>query len=78
MSTKQLTSLKLRMFSSPQEVIDYIQSEIAATLEQDLLNMEGSERSHYTSADRREMKNRISDVNAVIAAHAWTAAGGSK
>jgi len=74
MSTKQLTSLKLRMFSSPQEVIDYIQSEIAATLEQDLLNMEGSD----TSADRREMKNRISDVNAVIAAHAWTAAGGSK
>lgn len=57
--------LKLKFFDGPQEALSYISAEIQSTLQDDLSRMEEEERQHYSAEDRREMKKRIADIEAV-------------
>lgn len=51
---------KLRHFDDVEQVTDYVAREIVATLEEDLRTM-----GPYDREERREMKDRISDVQKV-------------
>ena len=62
---------ELRFFNSPAQVAAYVQRELVDTLEADLSRMEEEEYHQYTDGDREEMRNRIADIKAVIAAHPW-------
>jgi hypothetical protein len=53
-------------FENDADVRGYIESELLATLEDDLQRMEKSERSHYSDGDRDEMRARIHDVRLYI------------
>lgn len=57
--------LKLKHFTDVQEAVTYVAGELTATLEDDLNRMEGDDRRHYSTDDRREMKKRIADIRAV-------------
>lgn len=57
--------LNLKVFGSKLEVIDYVFTELMATLEEDLGKMEFEESHMYTDEDREHMKNRIHDISAV-------------
>lgn len=56
----------LKHFDSIAAVVGYIGPELVATLRDDLGRMEGEERKHYTNDDRKTMKAKISDIEAVI------------
>jgi hypothetical protein len=57
--------LKLKHFADVQAVLDYVFSELSSTLEDDLNRMAGEERRHYTTADRKAMRDRIADIRAI-------------
>jgi len=59
---------KLKHFGSEQAVLDFIASEIVSTLQNDYNRMthDKQERQHYTNDDRRDIRNKLRDVQALI------------
>lgn len=59
---------KLKHFESEQAVLDFIASEIVSTIQDDYNRMthDKHDRKHYTNDDRKEMRNKIHDVHALI------------
>ena len=55
----------LTFFADEPAVLAYITSELLATLRDDLDTMQRSERQHYTGDDRKEIKAKIHDIEAV-------------
>ena len=56
----------MQYFTNEAAALAYIQAEFMATLEDDLGNMEHSEREHYTDEDRDQMRARIADLQAIM------------
>jgi len=55
----------MKHFETRDDALAYVMPEFLATLRDDLERMEGSEQEHYTDADRDEMRNRLSDLEAI-------------
>lgn len=63
MSTGTDRELKpFKYFQDESHVRGYIETELLATLRDDLDRMEGDERKHYTKDDRQEMRDKIADI----------------
>lgn len=60
----------LKHFKTHDEVMSFVESELLATLRDDLDRMEGNEAHHYTDEDREELRNKIADIETVFAAAA--------
>lgn len=58
---------ELLHFDSVQAARDYAETELLATLRDDLDKMEHKEYREYTNADRKEMRDRIADLETVFA-----------
>lgn len=56
---------KLRFFETWDEVSSYVIRELLDTLHDDLGRMEGADKWHYTPSERRDMRNRIADIEAL-------------
>ena len=57
--------LTLQHFTGLGDVLSYITSELLATLQDDLIRMEGSEAEHYDDEDRKTMRCKIADIEQV-------------
>jgi hypothetical protein len=64
--------MKSKHFTSPADVQAYIESELLATLRDDLGNMTGPEREHYEDDDRAEMAGKIADIEEHFQRKHWT------
>lgn len=56
---------KLRFFETWDEVSSYVIRELLDTLHDDLGRMEGADKWHYTPSERRDMRSRIADIEAL-------------
>ncbi|TNE43426.1 MAG: hypothetical protein EP341_11430 [Sphingomonadales bacterium] len=56
----------MKYFTDEAAALDYIRTEFLATLRDDLENMEGCESEHYEDSDRKDMRNRISDLENIM------------
>lgn len=57
--------MKLKHFDSVTSAVSYAVEELASSLREDLDRMKGEERRFYETADRREMRNRIADMDTI-------------
>jgi len=55
-------TISLKHFTDEREVLSWALTELLATLRDDLDRMERAERKHYTNEDRREMREKIRDI----------------
>lgn len=58
-------SMKLKHFDSVDDVKAYVYQELLDTLKDDLHRMRYDEPAFYSAEDRKDMKNRIKDIEAV-------------
>lgn len=56
--------IQLRHFMTSEQVCAYMASELAETLDATLHRMTQKERQFYTDEDRKDMQNRIHDIQA--------------
>lgn len=66
--------MKSKHFTSPADVQAYIETELLATLRDDLANMTSvyRERDSYTDNDRAEMADKIADIEEHFQRKHWT------
>ena len=57
--------LTLQHFTGLGDVLCYITSELLATLQDDLIRMDGREAEHYDDEDRETMRRKIADIEKI-------------